>query len=66
MTSQITKIPWLEAAVQPEKLVERALPDHVIMLMQILEPCSTREPRQPDDVTGQKQISRRKTTTSVF
>ena len=30
MTSQITKIPWLEAAVQPEKLVERALLDHVI------------------------------------
>lgn len=38
-----TKIPDLEAALVPEKLVERAMLDHVIMLMRVLQPCSARE-----------------------
>jgi hypothetical protein len=38
-----TTLPWLEAALTPEKLVERALLDHVIALLEILRPCSERE-----------------------
>jgi hypothetical protein len=36
-------IPELAAALTPEKLVERALLDHVVALLEILRPRSERE-----------------------
>ncbi len=43
MADPITKIPDLEAALTPEKLVERAMLDHISTLMRVLLPCSARE-----------------------
>ena len=45
MTVPVTTgiIPELEAALTPEKLVERALLDHVIALLEILRPRSERD-----------------------